>query len=55
MADYKEMYLTLFRETTAAISALQEAQCKTEEMFMSDNSAEHLLVFSSADAAEENK
>ena len=34
MPDYKEMYLHLFRETTKAINALQQAQQATEEMFI---------------------
>jgi len=35
MADYKEMYLALFRKMTKAISLLQEAQQDAEEIYMS--------------------
>ena len=35
MADYKEMYLTLFRKVDKAIAFLQDAQIETEEMFIS--------------------
>ena len=35
MPDYKEMYLTLFRAMTKSIDILQEAQQKTEEMYIS--------------------
>ena len=34
MPDYKEMYYTLFNETAKAISILQDAQQKTEEMYL---------------------
>ncbi len=35
MPDYKEMYITLFQSTTRVIEILQQAQLKTEEMYMS--------------------
>lgn len=35
MPDYKEMYQTLFRSMTKAITILQEAQQVTEEMYIS--------------------
>lgn len=35
MPDYAEMYRELFRATTRAISMLQQAQITTEEMFLS--------------------
>lgn len=35
MADYQKMYTTLFNAMTDAISTLQEAQKKTEEMYIS--------------------
>lgn len=35
MTNYKEMYATLFRSQSKAIALLQEAQIKTEEMFIS--------------------
>ena len=34
MADYKEMYLKLFRSQTKAITILQEAQSETENMYI---------------------
>ena len=37
MADYKEMYLTLFRRVSKVISLLQEAQQQTEEIFLSSD------------------
>lgn len=36
MPDYKEMYLTLFRSITRAITILQEAQQQTEETYISE-------------------
>ena len=38
MPDYKEMYATLFRETTKAIGILQTAQQQTEEIYIADGS-----------------
>lgn len=35
MADYRTMYLELFRATTQAIELLQKAQQKTEEIYVS--------------------
>ncbi len=35
MADYKKMYSILFNEMSKAIDILQQAQIKTEEMFIS--------------------
>lgn len=43
MPDYKEMYLTLFREVTKVIEQLQEIQQKTEEMYM--RSEDNMTVF----------
>ena len=37
MADYKKMYDSLFNDVTDAISLLQRAQQKTEELFLSGN------------------
>jgi hypothetical protein len=34
MADYRGMYLTLFNAITDTINILQEAQGKTEELYM---------------------
>lgn len=36
MPPYKEMYLSLFRSITHAISILQSAQQETEEMYIKD-------------------
>jgi len=35
VADYKKMYDSLFNDVTDAISLLQRAQQKTEELFIS--------------------
>ena len=35
MANYKEMYIALFRDTTKAIELLQKAQQSVEEMYIS--------------------
>ena len=35
MADYRKMYDSLFNDVTDAISLLQRAQQKTEELFVS--------------------
>lgn len=35
MADYRKMYDSLFNDVTDAITLLQHAQQKTEEIFMS--------------------
>lgn len=43
MPDYKEMYLTLFREVTKVIEQLQEIQQKTEEMYIQDE--ERMVLF----------
>ena len=44
MPDYKKMYLTLFNETTKAINILQAAQQKTEEIYISDNTEDNLVL-----------
>lgn len=36
MADYKSMYLILFRAMTRCIEIMQEAQIQTEEMYISE-------------------
>ena len=36
MADWKEMYLTMFRATEKAMRILEAAQLKCEEMYMRD-------------------
>ena len=40
MSDYQQMYRVLFQETTKAIFALQNAQRRTEEMYMADDGRE---------------
>ena len=37
MPDYKEMYLTLMRETEKAIRTLTEAQRACEELYLQDD------------------
>ena len=37
--DDKTMYTTLFNAITIAIEELQKAQCKSEEMYISDEEA----------------
>ena len=34
MPDYKEMYVTLYRGVTQAIDTLQQAQQRTEQLYM---------------------
>lgn len=36
MADYKEMYLKLFRATEKAMRILEDAQLECEELYISD-------------------
>ena len=36
MPDYKKMYYSLFNDVTAAITALQQAQQKTEQLYVED-------------------
>jgi hypothetical protein len=38
MSDYKKMYYTIFKSTTKAINILYDAQKKTEEMYLAENS-----------------
>lgn len=47
MPNDKEMYHILFHETTNAISALQKAQQKAEEAYITSATAENLTVISS--------
>lgn len=49
MPDYKEMYLTLFHETTKAIHILQAAQQKTEELYLDDDLVDRLIVLTPDD------
>ena len=43
MADFKEMYYTLFRAQVKAKSILEEAEKKTEAMFIESNDAIELI------------
>ena len=52
MADYKEMYLKLFRATTEAIAILQRVQQETEDLYISEEEPK-LVVFPLPE--EENK
>ena len=45
MPDYKEMYVSLFRETTKAIDILQAAQRISEEIYISGSTASNLRFF----------
>lgn len=47
MPDYKAMYLTLFKETTKAISLLQATQEKTEEIYISNDTGDNLISLKS--------
>ena len=40
MADWKEMYLTMFRATEKAMRILEAAQLECEEMYMRDGDGE---------------
>ncbi|MCL2409072.1 MAG: hypothetical protein FWC96_05585 [Oscillospiraceae bacterium] len=44
MADYKEMYLELFRAVTDAINLLQKAQQKAEETYISHDDTKILTI-----------
>ncbi len=40
MANYKEMYVQLFKETTKAIELLQKAQQQCEELYLNSEETE---------------
>ena len=44
MPDFQEMYYTLFRRITAVINDLQEVQRKTEEMYVSAEPPELIVL-----------
>ena len=57
MPDWKEMYLTLFRETEKAVNILTDAQRRCEEMYISAPEPEIRLLppeDGSASQAQEN-
>lgn len=49
MADYQNMYVTLFRGVTKAINTLQEVQQKTEELFIESDDAPIRLLHPETD------
>lgn len=51
MADYKKMYLTLFHATTDAISRLQEAQQKAEELYIQSGETQLTALRAEQEAA----
>ena len=55
MADYREMYLRLFRATTRAIEMLTEAQQECEEIYLSAEEEMLPLPVSEDAAAKRNK
>lgn len=50
MADYKEMYLTLFRATEEAVNLLIAAQQKCEKLYVTSEEPKIVLL-----SAEDNK
>ena len=52
MPDYKEMYLTLMRETEKAIRTLTEAQRACEELYTKDDGPT-LRLFPGGDAPQD--
>ena len=42
MPDYKEMYLTMVRETEKAVRILIEAQQRCEEMYLAEEETEEI-------------
>ena len=53
MPDYKEMYLTLMRETEKAIRTLTEAQQACKEMYLRDD-APTLRLFPIENISQDN-
>lgn len=54
MDNYKEMYITLFKAITKTIFELQKAQQQTEEIFISDGSA-NLTILEQHKKAQRNQ
>ena len=54
MPDYKEMYLTLMRETEKAIRTLTEAQRACEELYLRDDGPT-LHMFPNGDIPQDNQ
>lgn len=55
MPDYKKMYVTLFKETTKAINILQSAQQRTEEIYISDDTKDNLILLIHDEDAQDEK
>ena len=53
MPDYKEMYLTLMRETEKAIRTLTEAQRACEDLYLQDD-VPTLHLFPGSDITQNN-
>ena len=54
MPDWKETYLSLMRDTEAAIRILEEGQRKCEEMYLRDDGPS-LLLFSPQEPSTQSK
>lgn len=52
MPDYKEMYLTMMRETERAINTLVDAQRRCEELFMDSPEPEIRVIDIGTDQTE---
>ena len=55
MADYRKMYDLLFNDVTDAISLLQRAQQKTEELFISGDDGVELELGKELGSVEEKE
>lgn len=55
VADYKKMYDSLFNDVTDAISLLQRAQQKTEELFISGDDGVVLEIKSDSEPDDKDK
>lgn len=53
MADYKEMYLNLFRATEKAVQILISAQRECEERYLSSSESEVKMLFAGEKTEEE--
>lgn len=54
MADYKEMYLSLFRATEKAVKILISAQRECEERYLSSSESEVKMLFTEEKPEEES-
>jgi len=54
MPDYREMYRVLFQEITRAIAILQEAQRRTEALYMEDEGEGLILLEETTPKKEEH-